>query len=682
MKEEASISSKRSFLWSVTAGLFLLICIAYSNHFTNDFEFDDFHTIVNNEYIRDIKNLPLFFMDIKYFGTNPGNQGYRPVLVSFNAFDYWLAGKLDVRYFHANIFLFYLVQLILMYFLFLKIMDRALPSEKNRFYSLLFTGFYGVHAANAETINYIIQRADAFSTLCIAASFLLYMIPQTRKYYLYLITTVIGLGTKETGAIFGIILFFYILLFEEKVSLAELVTLKRIKASFSAILKSLPAVLFSFALFFLMQKTFFNAVPDSGPGPSGEMKWNGFMTQWVIVFHYIGNFILPLDLSADPDFQIRSTLFDREVLLCLFVILALIAIAFVTSVSEKHRPISFGIIWFFLALAPTIYSSSMDPSGQIANDHRTFFPYIGLVLSLGWWLRLLYLRYVETPTLKGATPSALDLRSQPAVAFRAGAAVLVVYCIVISLHAYGTYQRNIVWSSSATLWHDATIKSPKNGRAQMNYGLSLMAAGKYDETLPYFQRTLELLPRWAFIHINMGILREAMGFSEEAEQYFRNAIAYQPNVPDSYYYYAQWLQKKGRTAEAISQLQEGIRISPGHAGISQYLAELSASSSETIGDKIQREANAVAANPTADGYINLSLTYYRNGMFPECIKACEKALELNPRSALAYNNMCSAYNSIGEWAKGAAACRKALEVDPGFDRAKNNLKWAEDNLRK
>lgn len=666
-KIQTAYTHKRALI-ALAVTLFLIVCVAYSNHFTNGFEFDDYHTIVNNEYIRDIKNLPLFFTDIKYFGTNPGNQGYRPVLVSFNAIDYWLAGGLDPVYFHADIFFFYILQLVLMYVMFLKIMNIALPSENNKFYSLLFTGFYGVHAANAETINYIIQRSDAFSTLCIVASFLLYMIPKARKYYLYLLTTAIGLGTKETGAVFGMMLFFYILLFEEKCSLVEFVTLRRIKSSFKALLGSVPALVFSLGLFFLLQKTFFQAAPAPAPsaGPDSGVMWNGFMTQWVIIFHYIGNFILPLDLSADPDFQIRTTFFDREVLLCLFVILSLIAIAFITSVSEKQRPISFGILWFFLALAPTVYSSSVDPSGQIANDHRTFFPYVGLVLSLGWWLRLLYLRYEEKIRQQSYLPKLFA----------------VVYFAVISLHAYGTYQRNIVWSSSETLWHDATIKSPKNGRAQMNYGLSLMAQGRYEETLPYFQRTLELMPYWAFIHINMGVLREAMGYSAEAEQYFQNAIRYQPLVPDSYYFYARWLQKKDRVPEAIAQLQEGIRISPGHAGIAGFLSELQASSSETMEDKIKKEAKMAEDNPSAANYINLSLTYYRNGMFAECIKACEKALELDPRSSLAFNNMCSAYNSLGQWEKGAAACRKALEIDPAFDRAKNNLKWAEDNLKK
>jgi tetratricopeptide (TPR) repeat protein len=260
--------------------------------------------------------------------------------------------------------------------------------------------------------------------------------------------------------------------------------------------------------------------------------------------------------------------------------------------------------------------------------------------------------------------------------------LLALYFIIISLHGYGTHERNKIWSSSSSLWYDATVKSPNNGRAQMNYGLTLMAAGKYDETLPYFQRALELMPHWAYIHINMGVLRNAMGYPQEAEQYFKNAIRYQPFVPDAYFFYAHWLQSKGRVDDAITQLEEGYKISPGHAGITSYLNELKSQTHETKEEKIAKLEKLTHENPTADNYINLSLEYYKNGMYKECVMVCEKALELQPHLAAAYNNICSAYNSMGEWKKASIACSKALEIDSTFQLAKNNLAWAKGNLPK
>src|SRR6266850_2533279 len=105
----------------VAVALAVLLCGAYSNHFNNPFTFDDIHTITENAYIQDIKNVPLFFTDIKYFGTMPDNRGYRPMLVTLNAIDYWLAGGLKQRMFHVDIFFWYLVLLVLMFVMFRKI---------------------------------------------------------------------------------------------------------------------------------------------------------------------------------------------------------------------------------------------------------------------------------------------------------------------------------------------------------------------------------------------------------------------------------------------------------------------------------------------------------------------------------------------------------------------------------
>ena len=118
MQERENYFKKKSTFIGIAIILLLLLCAAYSNHFTNGFQYDDTHSIVDNAFIRNIKNLPLFFTDIKYFGTNVNNQAYRPIVVSLNAIDYWMAGGLNPVYFHADIFVSYLVLLVLLFFLF------------------------------------------------------------------------------------------------------------------------------------------------------------------------------------------------------------------------------------------------------------------------------------------------------------------------------------------------------------------------------------------------------------------------------------------------------------------------------------------------------------------------------------------------------------------------------------
>ena len=51
-----------------------VVTMVYSNHFSNSFQYDDTHTIINNENIRSLKNIPEFFKDGSTFSSLPLSQ--------------------------------------------------------------------------------------------------------------------------------------------------------------------------------------------------------------------------------------------------------------------------------------------------------------------------------------------------------------------------------------------------------------------------------------------------------------------------------------------------------------------------------------------------------------------------------------------------------------------------------
>ncbi len=87
-------------------------------------------------------------------------------------------------------------------------------------------------------------------------------------------------------------------------------------------------------------------------------------------------------------------------------------------------------------------------------------------------------------------------------------------------------------------------------------------------------------------------------------------------------------------------------------------------------------------NLSHDEYINLSLKFFNEGKFIESIEACKLALQKNPYSVLAYNNMCAAYNSINKWQEAKKACEMALAIQYDFQLAKNNLEWTKSQMKK
>src|SRR5580693_6374249 len=108
------------------------VCLAYANHFRNGFHFDDSHAIVDNAYIRSLKNTPLFFTDARAFSVLPANRTYRPMVSLSLALDYWLADGLEPAYFQASTFFWYLVLLVLTYILFRRICDAAQITWRNQ----------------------------------------------------------------------------------------------------------------------------------------------------------------------------------------------------------------------------------------------------------------------------------------------------------------------------------------------------------------------------------------------------------------------------------------------------------------------------------------------------------------------------------------------------------------------
>ena len=451
------------------------------------------------------------------------------------------------------------------------------------------------------------------------------------------------------------------MLFEEDLSIPGLFKEKNMQKLRRTILKSLPANILAFGSFYLMRKVF---IPEThkmfGLGEYQKIGvFEYFSTQWYVISHYLANFLVPLNLSADPDIYLIRDILDQRIVLSLMLILTLVTIAIYCSTKKKLLPVSFGILWFFIALAPT---SSFHPLGQISNDHRTFFPYIGLTIAVGWYIFYLW--------------NKLDLKNK--LSYYGKVISITALTLVFFLHAYGTYQRNEVWNSAETLWYDVTVKSPNNARGLMNYGITQMSQGKYERAMKYFQKALALEPNYSYLHINLGILNNALRRDELAEKHFKTAKELSPNNVEAYIYYGNWLIGKGRMEEAERTIEQGLRISPGHVKLNNLNARIQSMRNIEFKQNPGQSMEVRSPEQAHDAYINQSIQFYQSQNYEACIRACKEALKLNPRSHEAYNNICTALIKLKRYDEAIKACEKALEIKPDFKLAKNNVKWAND----
>jgi len=677
------ISSKASQPSFLILAFVLLIgtLLTYSNHFRNGFHFDDSHVIVENVHIRNVHNIPLFFKDGTTFSSLPSNQSYRPIVSATLAIDYWLGKSLNPFYFHLTTFILFMFQGVLIFLLYFKIANLSLGHPWNKFLALFATAWYLLHPANAETINYVSARSDTLSTQFLLFAFVLFIYSSLcRKWHLYLIPAGIGILAKPIGGVFPILLLAYIILFENRISLTEIFHRKNFPSLASSLKKVLPSLLLCGILVFFMGRM--------GPATwvaGGSSFYHYVITQPFVILRYFTTFFLPIDLSADTDWRTLGTLLDIRFFMGASFLVALLWAAVASSRKERGRPISFGILWFLIALLPT----SLTPLAEVMNDHRIFFPYVGLTMSISWAVAL--------------GLSHLKKSVQPAQTFNR--ALVVAILIVLAAYAYGTYQRNKVWLTDETLWRDVTEKSPNNGRGLMNYGLALMEKADYAGAERYFNKALTLTPNYSFLLVNLGILKEATGHPVEAESFFGRAIVSNTGFPGPYFYYGRFLKRQGRSDETVQNLNKTLALVPAHlearhllmdvyferreftelATLAQSTLDLAPQdekaktylrATQTGNPLLQVALERVKTRRTPENLLDLSLRYYEAGQFTKCIDAALEALKLKPDYGPAYINICAAYNALKQWDRAIEAGEKAVRLNPNNQLAKNNLAWA------
>jgi uncharacterized protein (TIGR02996 family) len=640
-------------------GLLLAILLAYANSFGNGFHFDDFHTVTDNPAVRSLKNVPRFFTDTATFSVLPANRTYRPIVSTSLAVDYALGRGYVPAWFHLSTFLLFLLLVWLLVELYGLIYGRTEPESATFYLALAGAAWFGLHPAMAETVNYVIQRGDLYCTLgCVAALVLYARYPQQRRWGLYLLPLVFAMLSKPPAAVFPVLLFAYVFFFEAEED--------RWRRSAVAVVPSVVVVAAMLALQSAMTpKTF---------APSILSPWDYRLVQPYVWLRYVGALFLPLHLNVDSDLGTIGDIWDPRAIAGLIFVAAMLGAIWFTARRRRLYPLAYGLIWFVATELPT----SLYPLSEVENDHRMFFAFVGLILAVAWagWLLL--------QRVKASLPLATWLKPV--------AAMLVLFAL--SGYAYGVHVRNKVWHDEDSLWLDDVQKSPHNGRGLMIYGLTLMNKGAYPQALDYFTRALQYTPNYPALEINLGIVNGAMadqgdpGRSAVAEQHFLRAISLAPNDDTTHSFYGRWLKEHGRTTEAIAQLKEAIAVNPARLLPREQLIDAYGRAGDGVSAK-QAAAALLAIAPddsialqamqhpvvqTAAFWINVSLSQYQAAQYPQAIASAQKALALDPQSALAYNNIGAAEAAMQQWSEAVKHEQEAIRLDPTLQIAQNNLR--------
>ncbi len=650
----------------------LVLTLIYLHSFHNGFFYDDVYLILQNPAVHSLKNIPKFFTDISTHGSRVDYQVYyRPMSLLSFAMDYWLGKGANTVVYHIHTFIGF-VLLCFFVFLFSKKVFGHLTTQS--FYLSLFaTCCFAFNPAIADVINYNAGRDISFSALYGMMYIILYLYsPFARKYYLYFIPLVIGCLFKITAITFMPVLWLYIMFFEADKGLNDIVG--AVKSTWRKILPDLLFTAFIAAVVWLKSK-------PANVGIEGLSHTTYLLTQTHVILNYFILYFSPENLNPNAWHEFVTSPTDLRFLVGSVFIVGLLAAIYVLSLTKNMRPVSYGLAFFLITLLP---ESTFLPLMIPQNDYRMFPSAIGLSISMAAVAYLIVKNFgVITKLIKP----------------------LVVTCcfVFLAFIAYASRDRVRVWSSDKAMWEDVLKKDPTNGRVLMNLGVYVMQQGKLDEAEQYFERAKAFSPYYDLIYVNLGIIKNQKGDTAVSLKGFDYA--------ESCFYYAQFLHNHIHDAEVVPLLQASLAANPGLLQ-SRYLLmdmyayhldkQLAALCNQTLSlfpsdattinyyklytsDSVNFVMGGISDSlvvkphtqtPTNPNYISLSIEYFNKGDYKKSIEACEKAIEIDPKSAIAYNNMCAAYNNLKEWDNAIEAGKKALELNPNFDLAKNNLNFA------
>src|SRR5438093_12002819 len=93
----------------------------------------------------------------------------------------------------------------------------------------------------------------------------------------------------------------------------------------------------------------------------------------------------------------------------------------------------------------------------------------------------------------------------------------------------------------------------------------------------------------------------------------------------------------------------------------------------TVAAVVSASPSFADARSDARAQVEFGIDVAERGLWREAMYRWERAVELDPNYAAAYNNLAIAYEHEGQFAKARRAYQKALELDPNNAQIRQNF---------
>ncbi|MBZ0165733.1 MAG: tetratricopeptide repeat protein [Candidatus Omnitrophica bacterium] len=649
-----TLTVKQQLLAVVLLGV--LGWLAYANSFHAEFHFDDYTYIVNKKEIRAIGDWRAVYHAL----------GHPSRFIAFYSF------ALNYHFHAYDVFGYHLVNWFihvgnggLMFCLtWLLLQSPRLGgrlSQRRTYLCALFAGLVFVtHPLQTEAVTYVVQRFTSLAAFFYLAAVVCYLYGRLRAGRAggvglvgFALFTVLGMFTKQICFTIPFVI--------------VLIEVCCFQARGIPLLATRWKHLVALTLFLLIIPSFFgfnagNIIGREFPSRShtGDTlnTYHYALTQTRVVPTYLRLIVWPAGQTLDYDFHASTSWHEPKVIAGFLFLLGLLGIGAVGFRKEPVVTLATG--WFFVTIAVT---SSVIPIPHVIFEHRVYLPMAGVALLLSY----LICRALRSPVR-----------------------LALVMAIIVGALTTLTYQRNAVWQTDVSLWQDIIAKAPHKLRAYNNLGMAMLEKGDARQSLIYFDLAIAQNPGAGRVYNNRGMAYLVLGDEDKALADFNRAVElfYGSEAYRRGHFKRVWSEiflnrgklrlRRQDSAGAQSDLQEAVRIDPGHAGAFYQLGSLHEINQEFDQAAGYYRKSALADPRAVRPVIGLGYIFQMQGKDRDSVEQFDRALEMDPDNAEALF-----FRAIGRYnlkdTKGARRDMQAA-VNNGFQPATPELMAAREMI--
>lgn len=618
----------------------LVVLVVHSPGLWGGYHYDDDHSVVRNQALRDIRLIPTYFVDPGLFSADPGRGMYRPLLLTSYALNRALLGDEARAFLLVNLLLHALNASLVT-----AIAGRRLSAGGAIMAGLLF----GLHPVVTEPVNYVSARSDSLVACCVLLTLWLATRPTGRR------TSGVGPSAVWSSAVWSSVLWpsgmrhamilgtgavAALLSKSTAIAVAPLLGLSawiRGEAhSWTALLRRYWMVLTLSGLYLLLiwSNGFLPQSFSRGAAGAGDR----LLTQITGATRYLQTLIMPVALSPEPPHHLSTSL-SVTVLGSMALLLSLGFLVVALCRRRLRAPLALAL-WFAFCLVPV----SLAPLNVLINDRRLYLPMVGAAIALaalGPWIRRLQWRRV----------------------------LVILGLCILSVHAL---QRSQIWAEDLSLWQDAVSTGPTMPRAQLYLGDAYAAATRVtgnpaqaEAARVAYERVLALQPRQQMLSAQAGnglaLIDLAEGATQRATQRLVKLVTDYPEFADA------WV----------------------NLGNAYYTAAL-AGDYNALSHALAAYGRALALHPGRyEAHLNRGATLQMAGHLNDAEVSYRRALELMPTEATAALNLGGLHMTrarlsddpaerVGEWEAAKAAF--LIAARNGSLSAQAGIRAVEDSI--